>query len=241
MRLKLLIHLVFAILLLLHVVSCSQDSRDRSNNHTPLSEKGNSISQKEKEKRSGNQLPQNPITLTQSEPIPSEYPSRVPDYFEIPTKLARNFSSGENAKWFIDPGTQSRLYLIPYADGSITTALLSRADLPIDERFHQLLIGEGVKVNSPDMAIAWHQIQSKDGISIGTSPAEAVEIYGVPTSAEKNDGVDLFLWKFRMKEPEEPVPVGGLRPLVIDILTFEVELTFLRGHLIQALYQYDIP
>lgn len=162
------------------------------------------------------------------------------DFFEISQKSFEQYKT-KDFNWFISNDGQSKLYIVPYTDYSITTAILTD-EMPIDTNLVNLLKWEGVKIGDDRSAIKVNRLISQKGIELGLSMTEVKSIFGMPKSEIQLDSGTKLVWVFQMKEDSSDFKWGGLRPFILDGLKFKSEMFFnSENKLTQLVYQYQVP
>lgn len=223
---------VFLILVLTILLSCNQEHFNNNIDGVGNTDKKTSKSTieeiregKEKKNSNGNKL--------------IELRKIVPDYFRISEKEFREFKSG-NSKWFYDPSTKSKLFLVPNTDYSITTAVLTNSNI-IDEKLRVLIESEALNIDSFGNSIRMKKIRSQKGVELGLMLNDLKKIFGTPT-AENDNGIEQSLkWKFEMIEDDAEGVIGGLKPFFLEGLLFEIEMEFINNKLSKLVYKYEVP
>jgi hypothetical protein len=163
-----------------------------------------------------------------------------PDFFEIPVNAYEKYKLGKTANWFISDDKKSKLYIVPYTDGSLTTAVLTADKIP-DTAFLNLIISEGTKVNDDKNAIKVSKIISKKGITLGVDKEKLIAAFGINYKKEiQNSEIDKFVWESKMKENANDLK-GGLRPFVLNGLEHISIAYFKNNKLIAIIYTYEVP
>ncbi len=161
------------------------------------------------------------------------------DYFPIPNNKFEEYKSN-SVKWFRTANNNSKLYLVPYTDYSITTAILTSNKL-VSSDIISLLKSERIPINDFQNAIIIDSIVSKRGIRIGNSPKDLLQIFGAPKTRNHSESQLTLGWSFNMLATETDDQVGGLRPFIINDLGFEVKAIFESDKLTTVIYKYQIP
>jgi hypothetical protein len=163
-----------------------------------------------------------------------------PDYFEISNEDFIRYESKE-INWFISKDGLSRLYLVPYTDYSITTAILT-SNLPVDSNLISLLELERIEFRDTTKAIKVKSLESKKGIKLGLTFDEVKSEFGIPDTEVQLGEEKKATWSFDMKEDDLEDRFGGLRPFIMRGLGFTSEMTFdSEDKLIELVYQYEVP
>jgi hypothetical protein len=158
-----------------------------------------------------------------------------PDYFLI-SDNGFNLFKEQNDRWFLNSYDNSRLYIVPYTDYSITTAILTN-EAPKDNQIIDLLESEGFSINDSHKTIKVDSLRSKRGIKLGMKENEVLKIFGAPDSSFSDT---VLFWNFRMMN-EGKQKVGGLKPYIIEGLHYFVEAKFKKERLTQIIYKYQVP
>lgn len=163
----------------------------------------------------------------------------APDFFQIPGLAFSEFKS-DNSRWFIGSNGEDQLYLVPYTDYTITTAILTKEGLH-DPVLIGLLESEGIRITDTGKAIGIGEIESESGIRIGLAPNETKYLFGEPDSTITIGNQERLFWYFSMLEKDTDVKFGGLKPFILDGLEFNAEMTFKDDKLTKAVYKYGVP
>jgi len=163
-----------------------------------------------------------------------------PDYFDIPQDAYKKYEKGKTANWFITEDKKSKLYIVPYTDGSLTTAVLTEDKIP-DSNLLNLVISEGTKVADIENSIKVANLVSKKGISLGLDKEKVVSIFGKNYQEQnKNSDFKVLIWESGMKESKNDVN-GGLKPFVLNGLNHKSIAYFKKNKLIAIIYTYEVP
>src|SRR5690606_659420 len=166
-----------------------------------------------------------------------------PDLFLVKKEFTNKFLSGKNLDFFQSKSDNTKLFFIPYTDGSITTAILTKDNL--SEYYKKLLISENLNIENRQLdPILIDQIKSLKGISINSSKTDISEILGVPNKKTREKNMDLWKWKFTMKERNDnKLNSYHLKPFVLNELNleFDVSIYFKNDSVQTLIYEYQIP
>lgn len=165
-----------------------------------------------------------------------------PDVFVIGEELSKKFGSGKNLDFFQSKNDNAKLFLIPYADGAITTAILTRSELL--PYYKELLASENLNMNTAGLnPIYINQIVSHKGVSIRSTKADIFSIFGRPEKTVKENELDLLMWNFTMKEFKSEFNSYNLQPFILDSLALDFDVSiYFKGDSIQTLlYEYQVP
>jgi len=162
-----------------------------------------------------------------------------PDFFDISEDLFRLYKS-DNSKWFVSNKRKSKLYLIPYTDYAITTAILTNKEI-VDSDIARMLKSEGINYDDDNSSLVMTSIESIKGIRLDLSFQDVLEILGVPDAQTQSKNRISASWNFIMSEDDNVIGNVGLRPYVLDGLGFDAKLEFNEGRLEQVVYRYEVP
>jgi len=166
-----------------------------------------------------------------------------PDLFVIDKRLSEKFMSGENLDFFQSEADSSKLFFVPYTDGSITTAILTKDNLP--DYYKELLSSEKLNISDSKLKpISISKIISKKGILINSSKNDVLSIFGTPDKTNKENNLDILEWNFVMKEfKADGHTSNNLQPFILDSLNLEFTVNiFFKDDSIQTLiYEYEVP
>lgn len=163
-----------------------------------------------------------------------------PDYFDIHQDAYQMYEKGKTANWFITENKKSKLYIVPYTDGSLTTAVLTEDKIP-DSNLLNLIISEGTKVADKENAIKVSTLVSKKGISLGLEKEKVISILGQNYQGEnKNSNIQVLTWERGMKESKNDVN-GGLKPFILNGLNHKSIAYFKKNKLTAIIYTYEVP
>ncbi len=162
------------------------------------------------------------------------------DFFEVSKESFEKYKTNAYS-WFISKDGQSKLYIVPYTDYSLTRAILTN-DTPMDTNLVEMLNWEGIEFENESKAVRVNQIISKKGVKLGLSLAEVRSIYGKPESESQLDDGTRAIWSFEMSEKESDYLDGGLRPFVVEGLEFRSEMIFDSNDILtNVLFEYEVP
>jgi hypothetical protein len=162
-----------------------------------------------------------------------------PDYFKISNEQFKEYKSSEISKWFLSKDKSTRLYLVPYTDYSITTAILA-LDGGLPKDVVGLCQSVGISVDDIESVIQIEEIISQKGVKLGMSRKQIVEIYGEPDSVKNEYEEDILFWTFEML-PNDNTKFGGLKPYILEGLKFMVELKMKNDKMVTLIYRYEVP
>lgn len=163
-----------------------------------------------------------------------------PDFFELPQEAYEKYKSGKTANWFISENKLSKLYIIPYTDGSLTTAILTEDKIP-DSNLLNMIVAEGAKIMDGENAIKVTNLVSKKGISLGLDKEKVVSILGENYQEINNSSnIVILTWESGMKENPKDVN-GGFRPFIMKGLNHKSIAYFKKNKLSAIIYTYEVP
>lgn len=180
-------------------------------------------------------------TINSHEPLSNDNVVRKisPDFFPI-SKSAISVFKENPSMWFSYDNGDEKLYIIPYTDFSITTAVLV-SSLYKNENLNLLLKDKGIKYQNPNEQINIGTIKSDLGIQLGLQQKDVTKILGKPDAYSSDDKINQLEWKFEMDENTRDISLGHLKPFILDGLMFEVKMTFVNNKLLQVTYLYEVP
>jgi len=163
-----------------------------------------------------------------------------PDFFELPQDVFEEYKKGKIANWFISIDKKSKLYIVPYTDYSITTAVLTEDKIP-DSNFLNLIISEGTKVEDQENAIKVSTLSTIKGIALGLDKTKVISILGKNYQIQNYDPKNEVLkWENSMKESEKDKS-GGLRPIILNGLSHNSIAYFRKNKLSAIIFTYEVP
>lgn len=219
-------NLITIIIILFSMISCKDDRKKDITPKKEIKKLYNSNQNLDK-----NSIPRNIIDTTNLV---------SPDFFIIPENAYEKYKLEKTANWFISDDKKSKLYIVPYTDGSITTAVLTVDKIP-DTSFLNLIISEGTKVDDYKNAIKVSKLISKKGITLGLDKDKVISIFGANYKKEiYNSEIDIYIWESKMKENANDL-IGGLRPFILNGLEHIAIAYFKNNKLIAIIYSYEVP
>lgn len=163
-----------------------------------------------------------------------------PDYFDLPKDVFEKYKNGKTANWFISKDKKSKLYIVPYTDYSITTAVLTEEKIP-DSSLLNLIISEGTNVKDQENAIKVSTLSTIKGITLGLDITKVISILGNNYQIQSYDSkYEVLKWENSMKESEKDKS-GGLRPIILNGLSHNSIAYFRKNKLSAIIYTYEVP
>lgn len=163
-----------------------------------------------------------------------------PDYFDLPKDVFEKYKNGKTANWFISKDKKSKLYIVPYTDYSITTAVLTEEKIP-DSSLLNLIISEGTNVKDQENAIKVSTLSTIKGITLGLDKTKVISILGNNYQIQSYDSkYEVLKWENSMKESEKDKS-GGLRPIILNGLSHNSIAYFRKNKLSAIIYTYEVP
>ena len=213
-------HLIYLFIALI-ITSCQTEQKSEASNTTPSKQK-----KSEEETRPKGVTPQHSKNI-------------LPDFFPISDTAFSQFKK-DPSQWFMSDDGKTRLYLAPYTDYSITTAVLTSEALH-DPELIQLFESESIQINDLSKSIPIGKIVSEKGIYLGQSYSEILMLFGTSIIKQETDHTITRAWHFNMLEDTKKERIGNLRPFIIQGLEFVIEMTFVDDKLTKLVYQYAVP
>ena len=165
-----------------------------------------------------------------------------PDYFKLPLAAIDLMSDTNYGCYFVD-SSGAKLFIVPYTDNSITTAILTaKEDLP--EGYEKLLTSEGVHFDKPGIAIDF--LETRNQVHLGMRKSNFYKIFNRSDSTQSKYNVlteelgETNYWHFKMKETAADT-LGLYRPFVHNGLGYDVLGRFRNDSLIHLEYTYEVP